>query len=63
MVIGAPGIFGRLLFNPLIGKRILAGRQADAWVRHHVEEIGNLENFLPQLYCAETAAIEKLSSC
>jgi DAPG hydrolase PhiG domain len=62
MVIGTPGIFGRLLFNPLIGTRILAGRKADAWVQHHIEEIGNLENFLPQLYRTETAMIESLPS-
>jgi hypothetical protein len=24
------------------------------WSRHHVEEIGNLENFLPTLFARET---------
>jgi hypothetical protein len=22
----------------------------ERWVRHHIEEIGNLENFLPELF-------------
>jgi hypothetical protein len=56
MTIGARGVIGRLLFNRLIGSRILPDGQAHAWARHHIEEIGNLENFLPELYRAEHAS-------
>jgi hypothetical protein len=54
LTIGDPGAIGRLVFNRLIGSRILPGAQAQHWIRHHIEEVGNLENFLPQLYRAET---------
>ena len=50
---------GRLLFNRLIAVKILPERLACALVRHHVEEIGNLQNFLPQLYREETASANR----
>lgn len=31
------------------------GHEARAWIKHNVEEVGNLESFLPQLHTAETA--------
>jgi hypothetical protein len=32
---------------------IIPGSRALAWARHHIEEIGNLENFLPGLWEAD----------
>lgn len=48
MTIGVASWLGRLV-NPLLTRRILGGERAMHWARHHVEEIGNLENFLPAL--------------
>jgi hypothetical protein len=53
MEIGAPSLLGRLGLNHLIRRRILPGSGALAWARHHIEEIGNLENFLPRLWEAD----------
>jgi hypothetical protein len=48
------GTTGRLGLNALLTARILPGELAMHWARHHVEEIGNLENFLPTLFARET---------
>ena len=32
-------------------------RKLERWIKHHVEEIGNLENFLPALF-RERAEVE-----
>ena len=37
-------------FNPLLHKKAFTADAADAWMQHNVEEIGELENFLPALY-------------
>lgn len=50
MVWGSPSWFGKALFNRLIRPRIFSNEMARSWQRHHVEEIGNLENFLPAFY-------------
>jgi len=44
--------------HPLI--RALAFDQARgrAWIKHNIEEVGNFEAFLPQLYAAETKAAQ-----
>jgi hypothetical protein len=54
MIIGASGLAGRLL-NGLLRRRILHGARGRAWMRHHVEEIGTLEHFLPGLFDREHA--------
>lgn len=54
MVIGTDSWLGRWGLNWLIRSLILPGDKARAWARHHVEEIGNLENFLAALYAHET---------
>ena len=48
--VGTTAWFGRLAFNRIIRPRIFPKNMARAWLRHHVEEIGNLEHFLPELY-------------
>ena len=54
MTIGTSGWPGRIGLNALLTARILPGELAMHWARHHVEEIGNLENFLPTLFARET---------
>lgn len=50
MTIGDDTALGRLLLNQVAHRRAFPPRRIQAWVRHHVEEIGNLENFLPDLF-------------
>jgi hypothetical protein len=45
-----PNGYARRLANAVLRRRILPGEMAMRWARHHVEEIGNLENFLPGLF-------------
>jgi hypothetical protein len=50
MRIGDHGPLGRLLLNHVARHRAFPPRRIQPWIRHHIEEIGNLENFLPELY-------------
>ncbi|GAB2635508.1 hypothetical protein [Kribbella swartbergensis] len=50
MTIGDTTAAGRLLLNRIANTRAFPPAKLAAWVRHHVEEIGNLENFLPDLF-------------
>jgi hypothetical protein len=50
MRIGDTGPLGRLLFNHIAHRRAFPPRRIRPWIRHHIEEIGNLENFLPGLF-------------
>jgi hypothetical protein len=56
MTTGTSNWPGRLGLNALLTARILPGKLAMHWARHHVEEIGNLENFLPMLFAREAGA-------
>jgi len=50
LTVGDTTTLGRLCFNSLAHKHAFPPPKLAAWIRHHVEEIGNLENFLPDLY-------------
>jgi hypothetical protein len=52
LTVGATGAAGRVL-NPLIRKLLFTEARGRAWVKHNIEEVGNFEAFLPQLYAAE----------
>jgi hypothetical protein len=54
MELGTASIAGRLGLNRLVRRQILAGAKARAWARHHVEEVGNLVHFLPDLWAGQT---------
>lgn len=54
MEIGVTGLPAALGLNALVRRRVLRGAMAHVWARHHVEEIGNLPNFLPELWAAES---------
>jgi hypothetical protein len=42
-------VIGRIL-NPFVRQRIFPEDMGRAWLKHNVEEVGNLEFFLPALY-------------
>lgn len=50
LTIGDSTPLGRLFLNRTAHKRAFPGPKLAAWIRHHIEEVGNLENFLPDLY-------------
>lgn len=53
MLVGSASLFGRIFFNRLVRPRVFPEKMGRAWLRHNVEEVGNFENFLPQLYADE----------
>lgn len=50
LTIGDTTTLGRLFLNRTAHQRAFPPAKLTAWIRHHIEEIGNLENFLPDLY-------------
>jgi hypothetical protein len=54
MSVGDDTLAGRLLLNWIARSRAFPPEKLRAWTRHHIEEIGNLENFLPCLYDQQT---------
>lgn len=53
MVVGTDGLLGRAVLEPLVRQRVFPDDMARAWLRHNVEEVGNLERFLPGLHAAQ----------
>lgn len=53
MELGADTRFGRLLFDRIVRPMVFGVPMAHAWLKHNVEEVGNLERFLPELYARE----------
>ena len=52
LTVGAEGIVGWIV-NPLIRMFAFDEARGRAWIKHNIEEEGNFESFLPQLYAAE----------
>jgi hypothetical protein len=50
LTVGDTTTLGRLALNSVAHNRAFPPPKLTAWIRHHVEEIGNLENFLPDLF-------------
>jgi hypothetical protein len=50
--VGTRSLLARFLVNRLIRSRFFTEAMARAWLKHHVETVGNLEFFLPALYAA-----------
>jgi hypothetical protein len=50
LTIGDTTPLARLMLNRVAHTRAFPPAKLAAWIRHHIEEIGNLENFLPDLY-------------
>lgn len=53
LLLGAPSAVGRWALNPLLRRFVMSDAMAQAWLRHNIEEVGNFEYFLPQLYAQE----------
>jgi hypothetical protein len=50
LTLGDTTPLGRLVLNSIAHNRAFPAPKLAAWIRHHVEEVGNLENFLPDLF-------------
>jgi hypothetical protein len=51
LTVGGGTPFGRLFLNRIArGRAFPDWKVSPWWIRHHIEEIGNLENFLPKLF-------------
>lgn len=50
MQVGAENTFGMLIFQPLVRPFIFTEEMGYAWLKHNIEEVGNFEFFLPELY-------------
>jgi hypothetical protein len=50
----------RPLFNRFIRPKVFPDDQARAWFKHNVEEIGNLEFFLPELFAREECGSDRV---
>jgi hypothetical protein len=55
MTLGDTTRAGRLVLNRVAHRRAMPPRKLEKWIRHHIEEIGNLENFLPELFRRRSA--------
>jgi hypothetical protein len=54
LTVGAEGTIGRLV-NPVIRKLFFDEARGNVWIKHNIEEVGNFESFLPQLYASEAS--------
>lgn len=50
MLVGAGSGLTRSLFNGVLRPRLFPNEMGQAWLRHNIEEVGNFEHFLPELY-------------
>lgn len=48
--IGSESVIGKYLLNPFIQTFIFTKKMGNAWLKHNIEEVGNFEFFLPQLF-------------
>ena len=56
LIAGVPGIAPLVRpINRLVRAQVFPDDKARAWLTHNVEEVGNLQSFLPELYRASTA--------
>ncbi len=55
MRVGLSSAFLRPISRALL-RRLFSDAKAEAWLKHNVEEVGNLPHFLPKLYGSEAAA-------
>ena len=53
---GPPRGLARAVANRIIRPRLFPDDKARAWLRHNVEEVGNFEFFLPELWARERGA-------
>jgi hypothetical protein len=53
MQVGTKAVLTRFVVNPLVRRRVFTEAMGRAWLKHNVEEVGNLEYFLPALYASQ----------
>jgi hypothetical protein len=53
MRVGTRAVPARFVVNPLIRRRVFTEAMGRAWLKHNVEEVGNLEYILPALYASQ----------
>ena len=56
MQVGAENGVGKWLLNPLMHRFLFTREMGWAWLKHNIEEVGNFESFLPELYAAHRFA-------
>jgi hypothetical protein len=52
LTVGAKGLVGKLV-NWVIRTFVFDEARGHAWIKHNIEEVGNFESFLPELYAIE----------
>jgi hypothetical protein len=50
LAIGGDALLSRVLLNRVARARAFPEWKVAPWIRHHIEEVGNLEHFLPDLF-------------
>lgn len=50
MQVGHESRLGQWLINPILQRFVFTKEMGRAWLKHNVEEVGNFEFFLPELY-------------
>ncbi|MEV0283977.1 MULTISPECIES: DAPG hydrolase family protein [unclassified Kribbella] len=50
LTLGDTTLLGGVVLNRIAHTRAFPPAKLAAWIRHHIEEVGNLENFLPDLF-------------
>ena len=50
LLIGLDSSLGKWVVNPIVRPLFIGYEMAKAWLRHNIEEVGNYEFFLPELY-------------
>jgi hypothetical protein len=54
MIVGYESWFGRFIINPIIRSWIFTDDMGYAWLQHNIEEVGNFEFFLSDLFQCQT---------
>jgi hypothetical protein len=53
LTVGDDTPLARMLLNRVAHRRAFPEGRIEPWITHHIEEVGNLENFLPALYAEQ----------
>ena len=59
--IGSETAMDKYFFNPFIQRFMMTAKMTRAWLTHNIEEVGNFEFFLPELYEREVVQKEQMA--
>jgi hypothetical protein len=59
LTVGDTTPLARAGLNLVAHRRAFPEARIEPWITHHIEEIGNLEHFLPDLYATEAASVRQ----